>query len=132
MPDTNRAPSASPVCVAFKTWEEEYVFEPSEVSPALVKAIRRLDEVVILAMSSEITKSLIESTSPEQKSLTIEHTGARIPIVSALEDVSSYLVHSSRACIVRQELLVLLWSDDATAIIEVGNDVEKQLLGLVS
>lgn len=132
-PNSNTAPQGhSLVCVAFRTWEDEIILEPRQVDPRLVEAIERLEEVVVLSMSSEITSCLIESISPQQKSLIVERTGARIPIVSTLQDVSSYLVHSSRACIIRQERLVLLWSDDGTAIIEIGNDVEKQLLGLVS
>lgn len=130
-PETSSTYTDSSVCVALKIGAGEYVLEPSAINPALRRAISRLGEIAVLSMASEITNSVIESILPEQKSVNIEHTGARIPVVSTLDDVSSYLVHSSRACIVRQDRLVLVWSDDTIAINKISNDVEKQLLGLV-
>lgn len=131
-PDEKSFTHGSPTCVAVKAADAEHVFEPADVNPALANAVRRLDECVVLAMSSQITASVIALLTPQQKSLTVDETGARLPIVASLEDVGSVLVHATRACIVRKERIVLIWSDDLGAIMTVGNAVEKQLLGLVS
>jgi hypothetical protein len=122
----------SSTCVAVKTPENGYVFFPPDVNPSLADAISRLNDVAALSMSSEVTASVIDSITPQQKSLIVENTGARIPIVSSLDDVEASLTHSSRACVVTQERIVLVWSHDAGAILNVVHDVEKQLLGLVS
>lgn len=70
---------------------------------------------------------LIDSILPGQKSLVVESTSARIPVVHSLNDVSSNLVHFARACIVVQEKLVLIWSHNAGTILHVAHDVERQL-----
>lgn len=75
--------------------------------------------------------SIISTTASGQKSVTVEQTGARIPIVASLDDVNAGLGHSARCCIVQKENLMLVWSEDPASIINVGNDVEKQLLGMV-
>ncbi|KAL5351998.1 hypothetical protein ACLOAV_003862 [Pseudogymnoascus australis] len=130
-PDEKSFAHGSPTCVAVKVADTEHVFEPADVNPALANAIRRLDECVVLAMSSQITASVIVLLTPQQKSLAVDETGARLPIIASLEDVGSALVHATRACIVRKERIVLIWSDDPGAIMTVGNAVEKQLLGLL-
>ncbi|KAJ5289634.1 Major facilitator coppper-regulated transporter crmC [Penicillium atrosanguineum] len=61
------------------------------------------------------------------KSLIVESTSARIPIVYCLNDVNSELVHFARACIIVQEKIVLVWSHDSGAILNVAFDVERQL-----
>lgn len=129
--------SWSSTCVAVKTTPEDgaaggYAFYPQDVNPSLVNAISRLNDAAALSMSSEITASVIDSITPQQKCLIVESTGARIPIVSCLDDVESSLAHLSRACVVTQERIVLVWANDAGAILNVVHDVEKQLQGLVS
>ncbi|KAL1878422.1 hypothetical protein Plec18167_004494 [Paecilomyces lecythidis] len=64
---------------------------------------------------------------PGQKSFIVDRTSARIPIVYCLKDVNSELVHFARSCIIIQEKLVLVWSHDPSAILNVAFDVERQL-----
>jgi hypothetical protein len=122
----------SPTCVAIKSIDGSQVFEPVNVHPELADAIFRLDERSVTTMSSEITASIIATIPAQQKSVTVEHTGARIPVMTSFKDVTSALVYSSRACIVRNEGLMLVWSDDPATLINVCSDVEKQLLGMVN
>ncbi|KAJ5593912.1 uncharacterized protein N7459_000120 [Penicillium hispanicum] len=117
----------STACIAVRLPDDEYSFFPYNVSPSLAGAIMRLGETAAIAMSSRFTSTIIESIVPGQKSLIVESTSARIPVVSRLDDVTSGLVHFARACIVMQERVVLVWSHDANAILNVAFDVEKQL-----
>lgn len=90
-----------------------------------------LGEVAVLTMSSNITAGIMELINPFQKSLTMEQTGHRLPIVSSLSDVTSEMGNYSRACIVSNEKLILVWSTSPETIMEVGSDVEMQLFTLV-
>lgn len=117
----------SSTCVAVRIFDDEYSFFPYNVNPALSDAIVRLGETSAVAMSSAFTSALIDSVAPGQKSLIMESTSARIPIVYRLDDVNPDLVHFARACIVVQERIVLVWSHDAGAILNVAFDVERQL-----
>lgn len=95
-------------------------------------AVARLDENAVVSMVSEVTNQVLESIKPEQASLVIESTGARIPIVSRLADVHPSLVHSASSCIIAEERSVLIWSNEPRTIINVAHNVEKQMLGFVS
>jgi hypothetical protein len=122
----------SSTCVAVRTFADEYSFFPYNVNPTLSDAIVRLGETSAIAMSSTFTSALIDSIAPGQKSLIMDSTSARIPIVSCLNDVNPDLVHFARACIVVQERIILVWSHDAGAILNVAFDVERQLGKTVS
>ncbi|PMD21641.1 hypothetical protein NA56DRAFT_625597 [Hyaloscypha hepaticicola] len=82
-------------------------------------------------MSSNITAGIMELINPFQKSLTIEQTGHRIPIVASLSDVTPEMAIYGRACILRNEQLILVWSTSSETIMDVGSDVEMQLYTLV-
>lgn len=122
----------SPTCVAIKGTESEYIFEPANVHPALSKSILALDESAVLTMSSQITSGVIGMLNPQQKSLVVDQNGHRLPILPSLDEVTSAISYSARACIVRKEQLVLVWSDSPETILDVSHDVEKQLLNIVS
>ncbi|EPS28344.1 hypothetical protein PDE_03290 [Penicillium oxalicum 114-2] len=119
--------SWSSTCISLRRADNEYTFFPYNVNPSLIDAITRLGETAAMAMSSRFTSMLIDSILPGQKSLVVESTSARIPVVHSLNDVSSNLVHFARACIVVQEKLVLIWSHNAGTILHVAHDVERQL-----
>ena len=96
----------------------------------LVAAVQDLGEAAVLTMSSNITAGIMEMINPFQKSL-IEQTGHRIPIVASLSDVTPEMGNYGRACILRNEQLILVWSTSSETIMDVGSDVELQLYTLV-
>jgi len=116
----------SVACVAVKMPGNEYSFTPTDVTSSLVDAITRLNETAAVAMASRVTSAVIDSIVPGQRSLIIENNSARIPIVSTLDDINPMLSHFARACIVVKERIVLVWSHDAGAILNVAFDVERQ------
>ncbi|KAJ3543786.1 hypothetical protein NM208_g3393 [Fusarium decemcellulare] len=121
----------SSTCVALKRPDGSYTYAPDDPSPDLVAAVARLDENAIVSMASEVTNSVLDSIKPDQGSVVIESTGARIPIVPRLADVHQSLVHSTTSCIVAQERCVLIWSHEPKTVINVAHNVEKQLLGFI-
>ena len=125
--DENGPQNWSSACVAVRLPDDEYSLFPYNVNPALGDAIARLGETAAVTMSSRFTSALIDSLMPGQKSLIVDSTSARIPIVQCLNDVNSELVHFARACIIVQEKIVLVWSHDPGAILNVAFDVERQL-----
>lgn len=85
-----------------------------------------------MSISSEMLISIIDSIPPTQRSLVSDATGARIPVVPSLEDVTPEMCHYSRACIALQERVVIVWSQDPKAIINVTNHVQREILDMVS
>ncbi|KAI8651093.1 Glyco-trans-2-like domain-containing protein [Fusarium keratoplasticum] len=121
----------SSTCIALKKPDGSYTYAPDDPSPDLVAAVARLDESAVVSMVSEVTNQVLDSIKPEQASLVIESTGARIPIVARLADVQSPLVHSASSCIIAEERCVLIWSNEPRTIINVAHNVEKQMLGFI-
>ncbi|EAW08577.1 uncharacterized protein ACLA_033130 [Aspergillus clavatus NRRL 1] len=121
--------SQSSVCVAVKLPDDGYSFSPSNITPALSKAITRLNEMAVVALSSRVVDKGLSGILPGQKSFLVESTSTRIPIVATLDDVEPTLAHYSRACIVMEQKIVLVWSHDTAGILNVAYDVETQLGG---
>ncbi|KAH8684988.1 glycosyl transferase family group 2-domain-containing protein [Ilyonectria robusta] len=121
----------SSTCVALKKPDGTYAYAPDDPSPDLVAAVARLEENAVVSMASEVTNTVLDTITPDQASLLVESTGARIPIVPSLADVRQSLVHSTSSCIVVQERCVLIWSNVPNTVINVAHNVEKQLLGFI-
>jgi hypothetical protein len=94
--------------------------------------VSKLDAEAVMSISSEMLISIIDSIPPTQRSLVSDATGARIPVVPSLEDVTPEMCHYSRACIALQERVVIVWSQDPKAIINVTNHVQREILDMVS
>ncbi|GFF80523.1 hypothetical protein IFM53868_02877 [Aspergillus udagawae] len=127
--NSNLAEDPSSVCVAIRLQDDGYTFHPAVIDPSLAKAIKRLDETAVVALSSRVTARTIATIAPGQKSFVVESTSARIPVIPTLDGVDVNLTHYSRACIVLDEKIVLVWSHDASGLLNVAHDVEVQLGG---
>ena len=125
------ATANSTACAAVREKDDTYEFEPQNVRPDVQEAIARLGEGVALTMASQITESIFKLLTANSIYLPTNSSGGRIPIVKSLEHVDAYLVQSSRACIVRNEGFVLVWSDQVDKIIEIGQDVQREFLSVV-
>lgn len=125
------ATANSTACAAIREKDDTYEFEPQTTRTDLQEAIARLGEGVSLTMASQITESIFKLLPANSVYLPTNSSGGRIPIVESLEHVDTYLVQSSRACIVRNEGFVLVWSDQVGKIIEIGQDVQREFLSIV-
>jgi hypothetical protein len=83
-------------------------------------------------MASEVTTLVLASLRPGQKSLVIENTGTRIPILASFADIQQSIVQSSGSCIILAAQCVLVWSSEPKAIINVAHSIERQMLSCVS
>ncbi|ESU14097.1 hypothetical protein FGSG_07786 [Fusarium graminearum PH-1] len=106
---------------------EGHVFQPVDVDSLLQSAVSKLDAEALISISSETLVKIITAIPPTQRSLVSESTGARIPVVPNLEAVTPDLCHYSRACIVLEERVVLVWSQDPKAIVHVADHVQEEL-----
>lgn len=97
----------------------------------LQSAVSELDAEALISISSETLVKIISAIPPTQRSLVSESTGARIPVVPNLEAVTPDLCHYSRACIVLEERVVLVWSQDPKAIVHVADHVQEELFEMV-
>lgn len=118
--------------IAVKSSGDDYVFHPLDIDPLLASTIRRLDSKAVLSISSEALMSTIDAITHDQKSLILNATGARLPVVACLDAITPEMCHYSRACIVLRERVVVVWSDDPKSIINVTHHVERELLELAS
>lgn len=109
-----------------------YIFQPTDIDPQVSSTVSKLDAEAVISISSDALVSIINTISPTQRSLVCNDTGARIPIVPSLEDVSPEMCHYSRACVVLKEQVVLIWSQDAKNIVSVANNVQQEILHIVS
>jgi hypothetical protein len=129
------APEQSALGVAVRKQDGvRYTIEPPTMDPQVLDILRGVNAKVGLTMSSEITETLFAQVSPFQEELQI---GPRfkIPVVQSLDVLVDGLIEldpKSYACLLREERIVLLWSDTVEGILTHGADVEDKLMGLVS
>ncbi|KAK7421131.1 hypothetical protein QQZ08_010060 [Neonectria magnoliae] len=128
--DQSLANGFSETCIAVKTSEESYVFQPNDVNPLLALAVARIDRKAVLSMTSEVIPTIIDSIRPDQSQFYIEATGTPISIAASLEEIRPDVVTSSKACIVIKERVMLVWSNNPKKIVNQAHDIETQLLNL--
>ncbi|KAK2592718.1 hypothetical protein QQS21_009593 [Conoideocrella luteorostrata] len=105
-----------------------YIFQPADVDPLVAATVSKLDTEAVISISSEELVSIIDTIPFTQRSLVSDATGARIPVVPTLEDVVPEMSYYSRACIVLEERVVLVWSQDPKTIISVTHNVQREIL----
>lgn len=122
-------------CVAvreFSSLDIDYVLEPANVDLQVYEAILRLRDTAVLSIVSEVTDLAFDLVKPGQRYLQVNSSGARIPIVESLDDVNVHLTSAARACLVRQQNVMLVWSEDVFSLVNIGQEVQEDLMGLVS
>jgi hypothetical protein len=133
--DAGIAPEESALGVAIlKPDRETYATEPSTIDAQFLEALQIVNAKVGLTMSSEITESLFPQISPFQENLMLSPR-LQIPIVQSLEAITTKAVEldtKAYACLLREERIVMLWSDTVEGIIAHGADVEDKLMGNAS
>ena len=133
--DTGVAPEQSALGVAIKLpGAESYATEPLTVDAQFVEVLRLVNGKVGFTMSSEITESICPQVSPFQSHLQLGPR-VQIPVIQSLEQVLSgeaELDPKAFACLLREERIVMLWSDTVEGIIAHAADVEDRLMETVS
>ncbi|KAL2065738.1 hypothetical protein VTL71DRAFT_3408 [Oculimacula yallundae] len=132
--DSGTAPEQSALGVAMRKPDGmNYATEPATVDAQFLDALRLVEARIGVTMSSEITESLFAQVSPFQAEL---HLGPRVkvPVIQSLDaflDGREEVDPKSFACLLREERIVMLWSDTVEGILAHAADVEDKLMAHV-
>jgi hypothetical protein len=130
----HNSPDPASIGVMMKVGNNELARQPSTLYPTVIAAFESIDASVAFTMSSEITASLFRQMSPYQTDIVIQPHGIRIPIVESLQQVVNLAGANQirgNACIVRNERVVLVWTDSVDNILPHGTELEKLLVETV-
>ncbi|KAK0111250.1 hypothetical protein ONS95_001622 [Cadophora gregata] len=132
--DNGNAPEQTALGVAIRKPDGvNYATEPATVDAQFLEALRLVGARVGVTMSSEITENLFAQVSPFQADL---HLGPRVkvPVIQSLDaflDGREEIEPKSYACLLREERIVMLWSDTVEGILSHAADVEDKLMAHV-
>lgn len=111
-----------------------YVTQPSVLTDNIMNAVLALNVEVAFTMQTSITDTIFTLLEPSQRDLVLQD-GLQYQIYDSLEQVAQNAARVKKlqyACLIRQEKLVLLWSDRLEDILNHASDVERKLLVFVS
>lgn len=88
---------------------------------------------VAFTMSSEITSAVFAQVSTYQTEIIIQHRGIKIPIVTSIRDVPIRISEIKQifACLLREERVVLLFSNNPNGADARGSNTEQMLMETV-
>lgn len=103
------------------------------MSQDMMTAISGIGLPVAFTMSSDITSAVFAQVSQYQTEIVIQPRGTRIPVVSSLQEIPQRIseIKQVYACLVREERIVLLWSNTLEGASPLGSDVEQMLMETV-
>jgi hypothetical protein len=130
----HNSPDPSAVGVMIKLGKDELARHPPTLNPTVIAAFESIDASIAFTMSSEITASLFRQMSPYQTDIVIQPHGILIPIVQSMQQVADLVTANQmkgNACIVRNERVVLVWTDSIENLLPHGAELEKLLIETV-
>ena len=116
--------------------EDDSIFaiEPQSLDEDLQKICTRLNLAVLFTMSSDITSLLFTRISGEDSEITLSPNNITVPVVKSLRDLAHDGAGVRRrdfCCFVREQRMVLVWSNSADEVMLQGADVESKLMSSV-
>jgi hypothetical protein len=130
----HNSPDPSAIGVMIKLGKDELARHPPTLNPTVIAAFEGIDASIAFTMSSDITASLFRQMSPYQTEIVIQPHGILIPVVQSMQQVAD-LVNANQmrgnACIVRNERIVLVWTDSVENLLPHGAELEKLLIETV-
>jgi hypothetical protein len=124
----------SMVGVMIKQANNSRSIHPPTLHPMTIEAAGSIDAAIVFTMASEITAALFRQMSPYQSEILVQPQGIRIPIVGSFKDVVNLATAQKlrgSSCIVRNERVILVWSNLVENILPHGAELEKLLLETV-
>ena len=100
--------------VVLQREDGSYVAHPANLNEEVIKAVLRLDVPIAFTMSSEVTSTLVNQISPEQKQFGDPRSGITLPVVDSIDSLASGRASVSREafiCLCRREQFVLVWGE---------------------
>jgi hypothetical protein len=130
----HHSPDPSAIGVMIKLGKDELARHPPTLNPTVIAAFESIDAPIAFTMSSDITASLFRQMSPYQTDIVIQPHGILIPIVQSMQQVADLANDNQmrgNACIVRNERMVLVWTDSVENLLPHGAELEKLLIETV-
>jgi hypothetical protein len=134
-----KAASTSPRGIVMRVEQEDedtrYIVNPSGVSEDLEIISSKLNLAVMFTMSSDITNIILTRIGKTDSEITLSPNSITVPIVDSLSDISRDGAGVRRrdfCCFVREERVVLVWSNTADELMLRASDVESKLMSSVS
>lgn len=128
------SPEPSSIGVMLKLGSDALVRHPPTLNSTVIAAFESIDASIAFTMSSVITASLFRQLSPYQTDIVIQPQGIIIPVVESLQQVvdSADTSHMrGNACIVKNEKIILVWTDSVENLLPHGAELEKMLMETV-
>lgn len=128
------APDPSVIGIMMKLGNDELARQPASLNSMVIAAFESLDAAIAFTMSSDITASLFRQLSPYQTEIVIQPHGIKIPIVDSLQqvvDLANTRHMRGNACIVKDEKIVLVWTNSIDNLLPHGAELEKLLVETV-
>jgi hypothetical protein len=121
--------------VCLRRGRDDFVYQPSNMAPVLVEAVKKLNVEVAFTMCTDTTDTIFAIIrSRDLDSLTLQD-GSQYQIVDSLADIASGETGKVKkfqyTCLVRDEKLVLIWHDSIERIMDHAQDIERNFLTLV-
>jgi hypothetical protein len=133
--DRHDSPDPSAIGVMMKVGNEELARQPPTLNSMVIAAFESIDASIAFTMSSNITASLFRQMSPYQTEIVLRPQGVKIPIVESLEQAVTLATANKikgNACIIRNEKIVLVWTNSVDNLLPHGAEIEKLLVETVS
>lgn len=132
----NRQNSSDPsaIGVMIKVGKDELARHPPTLNPTVIAAFESIDASTAFTMSSDITASLFRQLSPYQRDIVIQPHGFLIPIVQSMQqviDLANANLLMGNACVIKDDKVILIWTDSVENLLPHGAELEKLLVETV-
>jgi hypothetical protein len=111
-----------------------YVCEPENVSPLLLSTVEKLNVEVAFTMQTRTTAAIFSCLSADQTEIVMPD-GSQYQVVDSMEEMEKWasikIKKFQYACLVRKEMMILVWRDDVSEILGHGEELEKIFLSTI-
>jgi hypothetical protein len=114
--------------------DTKYIAKPETVDSDLRAISEQLGLAIVFTMSSDITALVFKRVGPNDSEITLSPNNITVPVVESLKSLASDPSNVRRrdfCCFVRQEKVVLVWSNSVDEVLLHASDVETKLMSSV-
>jgi hypothetical protein len=112
----------------------DFIVEPQTLDEVLKTICTNLNLAVAFTMSSDITSLLFSRISRDDSEITLVPNNITAPIISSLRELAENRADVRRrdfCCFVREQRMVLVWSNSAEEVMLQGAEIESKLMSSV-
>ncbi|KAI1848718.1 hypothetical protein JX266_005577 [Neoarthrinium moseri] len=112
----------------------QYLAEPAGLDPALMQFAAKLDVGALVTLSSNITSYMFAQVDDDASEVQLSPHNITVPVINCISDLASSRLGVTRrdfCCLVRQERVVLAWTNQADQLLVHAADVESRIMGCI-